>query len=561
MPQYALKLSQTARHLFFLMIDSTDHISGKAGLSPTVTLSKNGAAFASPAGAVTEISSGWYKLAGNATDENTAGPLLLHATGTGADPCDAIFEVVAYDPDDSVRLGLTALPNAAAGANGGLPTGNASGQVVVSSTATGAIAAASFAAGAIDAAAIATDAIGSAELAASAVTEIQAAVAAGSVAAVTGSVGSIAAGGIAAAAFAAGAIDAAAIATDAIGAAELAAAAATKIAGAIWDEARSGHVSAGTFGQGVASVQGNVTGSAASVTGAVGSVTGAVGSVAAAGIAAASFAAGAIDAAAIATDAITAAKIAADAIGASELGADAVTEIQSGLATAAALATVQADTDDLQTRLPAALVSGRIDASVGAMAANTVTAAAIAADAITAAKIADGAIDAATFAAGAIDAAAVATDAIGAAEFSQAAADKVWATAARALTDKAGFALSAAGIQAIWDALTAVLTTAGSIGKVLVDNVNAAITSRATPAQVNAEIVDALSVDTYAEPAAVPAATATLAAKLGWIFTLSRNKITQTVTTQLLRDDADSATIAASTVSDDSTTFTRGEWS
>lgn len=39
-----------------------------------------------------------------------------------------------------------------------------------------------------------------------------------------------------------------------------------------------------------------------------------------------------------------------------------------------------ADTNDIQTRLPAALVGGRMDASVGAMAANTLTAAATAAD-------------------------------------------------------------------------------------------------------------------------------------------------------------------------------------
>lgn len=38
------------------------------------------------------------------------------------------------------------------------------------------------------------------------------------------------------------------------------------IADAVWDEARSGHVAAGSFGEGVASVQGNVTGSVASVT-------------------------------------------------------------------------------------------------------------------------------------------------------------------------------------------------------------------------------------------------------------------------------------------------------
>lgn len=84
---------------------------------------------------------------------------------------------------------------------------------------------------------------------------------------------------------------------------------AATIADAVWDEARAGHVAAGSFGEGIASVQGNVTGSVASV------ATG--------GISAGSFAAGAIDAAAIATDAID-----ADA-----LKADAVTEIQSGLST------------------------------------------------------------------------------------------------------------------------------------------------------------------------------------------------------------------------------------
>lgn len=50
---------------------------------------------------------------------------------------------------------------------------------------------------------------------------------------------------------------------------------------------------------------------------------------------------------------------------------------------------IMADTNDIQARLPAALVGGRMDASVGAMAANVVTAGAIA----------DGAIDRATFAA------------------------------------------------------------------------------------------------------------------------------------------------------------------
>lgn len=139
------------------------------------------------------------------------------------------------------------------------------------------------------------------------------------------------------------------------------------IANAVWNEARSSHVTSGSFGEGVASVQGNVTGSVGSVTGNVGgNVTGSVGSVASGGITSSSFAASAITASSIASSAITAAKFATDAIDSNALAATAVTEIQSGLATSSALATVQADTDDIQSRLPAALVSGRMDVSVGA---------------------------------------------------------------------------------------------------------------------------------------------------------------------------------------------------
>jgi hypothetical protein len=55
--------------------------------------------------------------------------------------------------------------------------------------------------------------------------------------------------------------------------------------------------------------------------------------------------------------------------------------VTTGVATAAEAAAIQADTNDIQTRLPAALVSGRIDASVGAMASNVITAASMATDA------------------------------------------------------------------------------------------------------------------------------------------------------------------------------------
>ena len=92
------KQSTTTYPINFLMVDSTDHITAKTGLTVTVTLSKNGAAFGAAAGAVTEISNGWYSLAGNATDRNTLGELLVHASATGADPTDMQYAIVEYDP-------------------------------------------------------------------------------------------------------------------------------------------------------------------------------------------------------------------------------------------------------------------------------------------------------------------------------------------------------------------------------------------------------------------------------------------------------------------------------
>jgi hypothetical protein len=138
-----------------------------------------------------------------------------------------------------------------------------------------------------------------------------------------------------------------------------------------------------------------------------------------------------------------------------------------------------------------ALVSGRVDASVGAMASNTVTAAALATDAVNEVR------------------------------------DSI-------LSDSTPFAGG---------------------------NINATISSRATPAQVNAEVLDVLTADTFVEVSAVPAASSTILDKLNWLFGLARNKILQTATTQTLRNDADDGTIATAAVSDDGTTFTRAEWS
>jgi hypothetical protein len=77
---------------------------------------------------------------------------------------------------------------------------------------------------------------------------------------------------------------------------------------------------------------------------------------------------------------------------------------------------------------------------------------------------------------------------------------------------------------------------------------------------INAEVVDCLATDTYAEPSSVPAATASLEDKIGWLFALARNKVSQTSSLMTLRNDADSASIGTASVSDDTTTFTRNEW-
>jgi hypothetical protein len=113
---------------------------------------------------------------------------------------------------------------------------------------------------------------------------------------------------------------------------------------------------------------------------------------------------------------------------------------------------------------------------------------------------------------------ALSIDASGLVDLMQAAADKVWSTATRAITDKAGFSLSSAGVQAIWDALSSALTTANSIGKRLVDNLTGDAYARlGTPAgaSVSADVAavktvtDAILDDTGTSGVVVAAASKT----------------------------------------------------
>jgi hypothetical protein len=72
-------------------------------------------------------------------------------------------------------------------------------------------------------------------------------------------------------------------------------------------------------------------------------------------------------------------------------------------AIAAAVIAIQADTDNLQTRVPAALVGGRMDANVGTVTAGAIAAAAFAAGAITNTVLAADAVNATVLANAAID--------------------------------------------------------------------------------------------------------------------------------------------------------------
>lgn len=408
-----LKQSTSVTLRFGPFVDATDGITAETGLTVTVRLSKNGAAFAArnDATALAHDENGYYSLVLNTTDTGTAGPLIIAATDSANYvPVFQTYSVITTNVYDAWIAG----------------TGNGV-RSDVQVIAAGAIT--SSQAPNLDAA----------------ITSRLAPTTAGRTLDVT----------------------------------------TTGEAGIDWANVGAPTTTLNLSGTTIATSQvvasvtgavGSVTGAVGSVTGAVGSVTGnvggnvtgSVGSVATGGITTASFAAGAVNAAAIGADAITAAKIAngaidaatfaagaidataiaTDAIGSAQIAASAVTEIQSGLATSAALATVQADTDDIQTRLPAALVSGRIDASVGAMAANTLTSTALATSAV---------------------------DEI---------VDQVWdeALAGHAVGGSAGAALSGAGSAGDpWTTLVPGVYGAGTAGAILGANLDAAVTSRLAP--------------------------------------------------------------------------------
>ena len=126
--------------------------------------------------------------------------------------------------------------------------------------------------------------------------------------------------------------------------------------------------------------------------------------------------------------------------------------------------------------------------------------------------------------------------------------------------------MTAAGVRAVdgsgnavAPAATALLNTMWTDTKA--GYVDASIAARATPAQVNTEVVDCLNVDTYAEPGQeAPAATNTLVKKIGYLFKFLRNRISTIATTIKVYADDGTTVDQKSTISDDATTFERGEF-
>lgn len=121
-------------------------------------------------------------------------------------------------------------------------------------------------------------------------------------------------------------------------------------------------------------------------------------------------------------------------------------------------------------------------------------------------------------------------------------------------TDSAATASALATVDSNVDAILVDTAEIGAAG--------AGLTALATPADVNAQVIDVLNTDTYSSDlSSPPAASSTIFDKIHWLFMLARNKRTSTSTQEKLYKDDGTTVAGTSTVSDDSTTATRGEYS
>jgi hypothetical protein len=120
-----VEIAQSTARRVLLKLFEEGTTTPSTGETLAITLSKNGGAFANPsAGATnaTELSVGWYYVDLSTTDTGTLGDLVVRGTAAGCDPSERLFAV-----SKATNRGLTALPDAAADAAGGLPISDAGG--------------------------------------------------------------------------------------------------------------------------------------------------------------------------------------------------------------------------------------------------------------------------------------------------------------------------------------------------------------------------------------------------------------------------------------------------
>ncbi len=239
------------------MTDETDGFTAESGLtisasdikiwmSGTTTLaSKN-------SGGATNISGGWYSLVLDATDTATLGSGAIFVHEGGARPVHLYFTILPANVYDSLILGTDLLDaNTAQWLGTACATPTVAGVPEVDATYWNGSAVATPDTAGHPKVTI-KDGTGTGEINtnAGAIALVDLVTATTTAANVT----TVSSGGITSSSFATGAITATAIATDAITSLELSDTATAEIADAVWDEARSGHTTDGSFGQVFASI-------------------------------------------------------------------------------------------------------------------------------------------------------------------------------------------------------------------------------------------------------------------------------------------------------------------
>ena len=136
---------------------------------------------------------------------------------------------------------------------------------------------------------------------------------------------------------------------------------------------------------------------------------------------------------------------------------------------------------------------------------------------------------------------------------------KLWKTGATTLASKNSGGATYISNGVYYTVLDA--TDTNTLGSMVVFvHVAGALAVRVECEVLDEATYDALVGGTTTEAAAVPSVTANFFTQFAWLLSKSRNKVTQTATTQLIKADDGTTTIGTSTVSDDGVTFTRGEY-